>query len=188
MIASLMTAPSRLMRSASHNGTRPPCSGRSALPALWAMRRPVDPHALRSESASPRRRPDSAPIASAERIVDGVAGAAHGANWIPLLALRQPLAQASDMHIDRAFVDLRRSTPDKVEQLPAREHPARLLEQIFEQPKIRRPQADVAIAAADAPGQPIQIEVSGAEPFGDPFRPAAPEQGAHASQDRKSTR
>ena len=28
------------MRSASHSGTRPPCSGRSALPDLWAMRGP----------------------------------------------------------------------------------------------------------------------------------------------------
>src|SRR6516164_9854951 len=34
MIASLMTAPRRVMRAASHCGTRPPCSGRSALPAL----------------------------------------------------------------------------------------------------------------------------------------------------------
>src|ERR1700722_20345627 len=40
MIASAMTAPSRLMRPASHRGTRPPCKGRSALPDLWAMRGP----------------------------------------------------------------------------------------------------------------------------------------------------
>src|ERR1700722_16604553 len=32
-----MTGPSRVMRSASHKGTRPPCSGRSALPARRAM-------------------------------------------------------------------------------------------------------------------------------------------------------
>src|SRR4051812_9377324 len=31
-----MTAPSRVMRSPSQGGTRPPCSGRSALPALRA--------------------------------------------------------------------------------------------------------------------------------------------------------
>jgi hypothetical protein len=30
-MASLITAPSRVIRSASHFGTRPPCSGRSAL-------------------------------------------------------------------------------------------------------------------------------------------------------------
>ena len=32
-MASLITAPSRVIRSASHGGTRPPCRGRSALPA-----------------------------------------------------------------------------------------------------------------------------------------------------------
>src|SRR4029450_13796825 len=37
MMASVITAPSRVMRSPSHLGTRPPCSGRSALPARWAM-------------------------------------------------------------------------------------------------------------------------------------------------------
>jgi hypothetical protein len=50
--------------------------------------------------------------------------------------------------------------PDKVEQLRPREHPARLLEQIFEQPKIGRPEADFAIPTADAPGEPAQIEVT----------------------------
>ena len=84
------------------------------------------------------------------------------------------------MHIHRAFVDLGRPPPDKVEQLRPREHPARLLEQIFEQPKIGRPEAYVAIAAPNASGEPIQIEVSGVESLGDPFRPAAPEQRAHS--------
>ena len=32
-----LTAPSRVMRSASHFGTWPPCSGRSALPDLRAI-------------------------------------------------------------------------------------------------------------------------------------------------------
>jgi hypothetical protein len=70
--------------------------------------------------------------------------------------------------------------PDKVEQLRPREHPARLLEQIFEQPKIGRPEADFAIPTADAPGKPVQIEVSDVQPFGDPFRPTASEQRVHA--------
>src|SRR6516165_9118847 len=37
MIASLIPAPSRVIRSASHFGTWPPCNGRSALPALRAI-------------------------------------------------------------------------------------------------------------------------------------------------------
>ena len=37
-IAWQITAPSRAIRSLSHFGTRPPCSGKSALPARLAMR------------------------------------------------------------------------------------------------------------------------------------------------------
>src|SRR5690349_20777646 len=37
MMASEITAPRRVIRLASHGGTRPPCSGRSALPALRAI-------------------------------------------------------------------------------------------------------------------------------------------------------
>src|SRR6516162_564194 len=37
MIASLIPAPSRVIRSASHFGPWPPCNGRSALPALRAI-------------------------------------------------------------------------------------------------------------------------------------------------------
>ena len=36
-IASAMIAPSFAIRPASHSGTRPPWSGRSALPPRWAM-------------------------------------------------------------------------------------------------------------------------------------------------------
>src|SRR5215467_11310821 len=39
MIASLITAPRRVIRSASHFGTWPPCSGRFAVPALLAIGR-----------------------------------------------------------------------------------------------------------------------------------------------------
>ncbi len=36
-IAWQITAPSRVMRSASQGGTRPPCSGSADLPLRWAM-------------------------------------------------------------------------------------------------------------------------------------------------------
>ena len=62
---------------------------------------------------------------------------------------------------------------------PART-PAPAFRAEFEQPKIGRPEADVAIAAPNAPGQSIEIEVSDVESLGDPFRPAASEQRVHA--------
>jgi len=40
-MAWLITAPSRVIRSPSHGGTRPPCKGRSALPARLAMPPPM---------------------------------------------------------------------------------------------------------------------------------------------------
>src|ERR1700722_19716998 len=85
-----------------------------------------------------------------EGFVEGVAGSAHGSDRIALAPARQSLAQASDMDVDRAFVDLRRLAPYAVQELGAREHPAGLLQEIFEQPKFGRTEMDVAHAAPNA--------------------------------------
>ena len=84
------------------------------------------------------------------------------------------------MHIDRAFVDLGRAPPHQIEQLRPREHPARLFDQTFQQPKIGGREANVSIAAPNAPGQSIEIEISDVKSFGDPLRPAASKQRVHA--------
>jgi hypothetical protein len=84
------------------------------------------------------------------------------------------------VHIDRAFVDLYRAAPHEIEQLRPREHAARSFEQIFEQPKINRSEANVAVAAPDAPGQSIEVKITGVKSLCDPLRSAAPEQGADA--------
>jgi len=73
-----------------------------------AMDRPS--RLLLRKSASGRRqwgaRPKSAPVAPPEVLVDGVAGAAHGADRIALSPFRQFPAQAPNVDIHRAFVDL----------------------------------------------------------------------------------
>ena len=79
------------------------------------------------------------------------------------------------MHVDRAFIDFRRPPPNQIEQLGAREHPARPFEQIFQQPEVGRPEVNEAIAAPNEPGDPIQIEVAGIKALGDAFRSAAPQ-------------
>jgi hypothetical protein len=61
----------------------------------------------------------------------------------------------------------------------ARKHPPRPFDQTFEQPKIDRTQANVALAPPDAPSEAIEIEVSDIESFGDAFRPAAPKKRMH---------
>src|SRR5580692_7398679 len=68
-----------------------------------------------------------------EGFVEGVACAADGSDGVALAAPRERLAQAPDMDVDRAFVDLRRLAPHPVQELRAREHPPRLLQEIFQQ-------------------------------------------------------
>jgi GcrA cell cycle regulator len=119
-------------------------------------------------------------LRSAEGLVEGVAGAAHGADRIPFAPPRQGFAQSSDVNVYRALIDLRRLPPHAVEQLRAREHPARLFEQVFEQPELGRTKVDVARAPPNAPRLSIQVEVSGKEALSDPLRSAAPKQRAHA--------
>src|SRR6204780_1366207 len=116
----------------------------------------------------------------AERFVERIAGAAHGADRVSLAAARQRFAQTSDMNVDGALVDFDRLTPYAVEQLRARKNAAGPLEQVFEQSKFRRAEMNVARAAAHPSGFPVEVEVAGGQSFGDAFGPAAPQQRAHA--------
>src|SRR4051812_14531601 len=68
-----------------------------------------------------------------ETVVDRITGAVHGADRIVVVAAIERFAQAADMHVDRALVDIDFAAPDAVEQLLAREHAARALHQKFEQ-------------------------------------------------------
>jgi hypothetical protein len=64
----------------------------------------------------------------AEGLVESVAGAANGADWIAFTPLRQSPAQATDVRVDGSLVDLCGLTPHSVEQLGAREDSARLFQ------------------------------------------------------------
>ena len=120
------------------------------------------PCAASTVSASRRAgfAPEFRRLVLAERLVEGIAGAAHGADRILFAGVRQGLAQPPDMHVDRALVDFRRKPPDAVEQLRAREHAAGLLHQMFEQAKFGRPQMHVARAAMNAPVLPVEFEIA----------------------------
>src|SRR5271165_7518933 len=117
----------------------------------------------------------------AEGLVEGVAGAANGTDWIALAPPRQRLAQPPDMNVDRALVDLRGLPPDAVEQLRAREYTARLLQKIFEKTELRRTEMDIAGAPPHPACFAVEIQVAGVESIGDAL-------GTAAAQERADTR
>src|SRR6201989_3527329 len=84
-----------------------------------------------------------------EAVVEGVAGAADGADRILLAAGIEQLAQAADMHVDGALVDIDVAAPDAVEQLLAAEHPARMLQEELQQPVLGRAEIDRTARARD---------------------------------------
>src|SRR5579871_2164399 len=77
-----------------------------------------------------------------EAIVEGVAGAADGADRILLAAGIEQLAQAADMHVDGALIDIDVAAPNTVEQLLTREHPPRMLEEEFQEAIFGRTEID----------------------------------------------
>ena len=70
---------------------------------------------------------------AAEAVVERVARAAHGADRVGLAAAVERLAQPADVDVDGALVDIDLGAPHRVEQLGAREHPARPLHQELQQ-------------------------------------------------------
>src|ERR1700676_771480 len=67
-----------------------------------------------------------------EPVIQRVAGAAHGADRILLAAGIEQLAQAADMHVDGALVDIDVAAPDRVEQMLAGKDAAGMLEEEFQ--------------------------------------------------------
>src|SRR5271156_2351944 len=145
------------------------------------MKYPLSARSPRRNGRGRRPRLGSRPASSfAEGFVERIAGAAHGADRISFAAARERFAQTSDMNVDGALVDFDRLTPYAVEQLSARKNAAGPFEQIFEQPKFRRAEMNVAGAPAHPSGVPVEVEVASGQSFGDTFGPAAPQQRAHA--------
>src|SRR5882757_934342 len=86
-----------------------------------------------------------------EPIIQRIAGAAHGADRVLLAAGIEQFAQAADMHIDGALVDIDVAAPDAVEQLLAAEHPPRMLKEELQQAVLGRAEIDRPARAGDTP-------------------------------------
>src|SRR5262249_31909301 len=97
---------------------------------------------------------------SAEPVVEGVTGAAHGADRVRSPPAIQSLAQAPDVHVNGALIDIDVAAPNAVEQLLAREHAAGALHQKFEQAELGGSEWNLAAAARD----PFLLPVSSMSP------------------------
>src|SRR5258708_57399 len=115
-------------------------------------------------------------------IIQRVAGAAHGADRVLLAAGVEQFAQAADMDVHGALVDIDVAAPDTIEQLLAAEHPPRMLQEKFQQPILGRAEIDRAARAGDAALLAIELDVAIAEHGGEPFRAGAAQQALHPRQ------
>src|ERR1700733_874434 len=118
----------------------------------------------------------------AEPIVERIAGAAHGADQVDGVAAVERLAQAADMDVDGALVDIDVAAPDAVEQLLAREHPAGALHQEFEQTELGRPEVDRTACPRHALFFAVELEIADVEHHGDALGAGAAQECADARQ------
>src|SRR5207244_7010239 len=94
-----------------------------------------------------------------EPVIQRVAGAAHGADRILLAARIEQFAQAADMHVHGALIDIDVAAPDAVEQLLAGKYPPRMLEEEFQQAILGRAEIDRPARARHAALFAVELDV-----------------------------
>src|SRR5262249_58282598 len=109
-----------------------------------------------------------------ERVSERVAGAAHGADRIGGVTAVERLAQAADVDVDGALVDIDLTAPHAVEKLFAREHAAWSLHQELEQTVFGRPEIDGAAGARDAFFLAVHFELAEPQSVADSLRQFPP--------------
>src|SRR6185503_14910228 len=117
----------------------------------------------------------------ADALIERVASGAHRADQILMAALIQRLAQAADVDIDRAQLDLGVAAPYRVQQLLAREDAAGSLEEEAQEPELGRAEMDRLASAADAMRREIERKIAEAQDLGIAGRTGAAD---HSAQPR----
>src|ERR1700722_19759861 len=113
----------------------------------------------------------------ADALVERVARGAHRAHEVFVAAFVERFAQAADMDIDGAELDLGIAAPDGIEQLLAREHTAGPLEEESQQAEFGRPEMNRLAGAADAMRREIEREIAEAQHLGIRGRPGTADHG-----------
>src|SRR2546423_5724172 len=114
-----------------------------------------------------------------EPIIQRIAGAAHGADRVLLAAGIEQFAQASDMDVDGALIDIDVAAPDAVEQLLAAEDAAGMLEEKFQQAIFGRAEVDGAAGTRDAALLAIEFNIAVGEHGGETLGAWPPQQSLH---------
>src|SRR5713226_3834716 len=86
--------------------------------------------------------PGAPPSGSTRRGVEGVAGGADGADEVGVLVAVQRDAQAADMDVDGAGLDIDVLAPHRVQKLLAREDAAGMLHEMAQQAGLGGPRVD----------------------------------------------
>src|SRR5262245_16200323 len=98
---------------------------------------------------------------------EGVARATHRTDRVWVGAADQRLAQPPHVDVDGAPVDESVAPPDTVEQLLAREHPARVLHEEYQQLELGRPEPHLAGMACDAVSGAVEDNIAPPQGIGD---------------------
>src|SRR6476469_8189085 len=109
----------------------------------------------------PRRDPHGiSGLTPRKGLIERVTRSADSSDWIALARAVHGLAQAADMDVDRALVDLGVHAPDAVEQLGSAEDAAGALHQEFQHAEFGGTEMQLASAPAHALGLAVEDDVA----------------------------
>ncbi len=111
---------------------------------------------------------------------EAVAAAAHGFDVLLVPARLQGAAQAADVGVDGALVEVDVAAPHLVEQLGAGVHALRMVHEEIQQPKFDPAQRHLAGAGGDALGAGVEPQAGHLHGIGGRMRRAPAQQGVHA--------
>jgi hypothetical protein len=97
---------------------------------------------------------------AAKSFVEGVTRAANGADRFRAISDIEGFAQASDMDIDRTFIDIDIAAPYGIEELLSRIDPTRRGHEEFQQPEFGGPQVNFLSCPVRAPGLSVEFDLA----------------------------
>src|SRR5438067_3491623 len=114
-----------------------------------------------------------------EPVIQCIARAAHGADRVLFAAGIEQFAQAADVHVYGALVDIDVAAPDAVEQLLATEDAAGMLQEKLQQAILCRAEIDRSARTRDAAFFAVEFDVAIGQDGGEALGTCPPQQALH---------